>query len=168
MIRLQQTFGAHTGRVLELDRDVIRFGRLPDNEVSFDPHADLDASGRHAELRRENGAWVLVDVGSRNGTLVGGKRITRHELRSGEEIEFGLGGPRVRVEIVGAAAPSIGGSRPGVATAAATPIAPMPSPTPPPSPFGGAPSPMPSSPRLARSRWSATFSSRRFFSSQRA
>ncbi len=144
MIRLHQTFGAHTGRVLELDRDVIRFGRLPDNEVSFDPHADLDASGRHAEIRRENGVWMLIDIGSRNGTLVGGKRITRHPLTSGEEIEFGLGGPRRRFEGVGGAPASMGGSRPGVATAAATPIAPV-NPTPPPSPFFGAhPSPPPS------------------------
>jgi V8-like Glu-specific endopeptidase len=115
MIRLHQTFGAHAGRVLELERDVIRLGRLPDNEVAFDPHADLDASGRHAEIRREAGQWVLVDVGSRNGTLVAGQRVTRHVLRSGDEIEFGLGGPRVRVEMES-------GQRPAFQTAEATPV----------------------------------------------
>lgn len=140
MIRLHQTFGAHTGRVVDLERDVIRFGRLPDNEVAFDPHADLDASGRHAEIRREGGQWVLVDVGSRNGTLVGGRRVARHVLTSGEEVEFGLGGPRVRVDFAPQA--SLGGSRPGIATAAATPVGPAsvppsPNPTPPPSPFAG-------------------------------
>ncbi len=155
MLRLHQTFGAHTGRTIELDQDVVRFGRLPDNEVAFDPHADLDASGRHAEVRREGAQWVLVDVGSRNGTLVGGQRVTRHVLRSGEEIEFGVGGPRVRVEFdeapvsskLTAAATPIGG--PGYQTGPATPLAPPvgpPSygslppvgvgfPTPPPSPF---------------------------------
>ncbi len=157
MIRLHQTFGAHTGRVLELEREVIRLGRLPDNEVSFDPHADLDASGRHAEIRKEGGQWVVVDVGSKNGTLVAGQRVTRHVLASGDEIEFGLGGPRVRVELVGrvsahtAAATPLGApSSPGsYATGPATPIGPpigAPSsvpgidpyahPTPPPSPFG--------------------------------
>ena len=115
MLRLHQTFGAHAGRSLELDQDVVRFGRLPDNEVAFDPHADLDASGRHAEVRREGSQWVLVDVGSRNGTLIQGQRITRHVLVSGDEIEFGLGGPRVRVEF---------GPAPSKETAAATPIAP--------------------------------------------
>ncbi len=159
MIRLHQTFGAHTGRVIELDRDVIRFGRLPDNEVAFDPHADLDASGRHAEIRREQGQWVLVDVGSRNGTLIAGHRVTRHVLSSGEEIEFGLGGPRVRVELVARGAQTAQATpvklpRNDVPTAAATPVAmggsvPPPSdprahPTPPPSPFaGGDPSPAP-------------------------
>lgn len=99
MIRLYQTFGAHAGRTFEFDRDLIRFGRLPDSEVVFDPYADLDASGRHAEIRREGGQWVLIDVGSRNGTFVGGRRVARHVLLSGDEIEFGLGGPRVRVEL---------------------------------------------------------------------
>src|SRR5690606_22287204 len=141
------TFGAHTGRVLDLDRDVIRFGRLPDNEVAFDPHADLDASGRHAEIRREGGQWVLVDVGSRNGTLIAGRRVTRHVLSSGEEIEFGLGGPRIRVEIAPPA-----GSRPGVATAAATPVGAgsmRPLGASPPAPFPSEPpvvSPMPLAP----------------------
>lgn len=111
---MTQTFGAHTGRVVELEKDVIRFGRLPDNEVPFDPHADLDASGRHAEIRREGVQWVLVDVGSRNGTLVRGRRVTRHVLASGDEVEFGLGGPRMRIELAG--------QRPNAATAQATPL----------------------------------------------
>jgi hypothetical protein len=153
MLRLHQTFGAHTGRVIELDREVIRLGRLPDNDVAFDPHADLDASGRHAEIRKENGQWVVVDVGSRNGTHVAGRRVTRHVLTSGDEVEFGLGGPRVRVEIVGGALGAVA-SRHGVHTAAATPVGAMGGPpaavpdsmtppvggahpAPPPSPFAG-------------------------------
>ncbi|MEC7525254.1 MAG: trypsin-like peptidase domain-containing protein [Myxococcota bacterium] len=159
MIRLHQTFGAHTGRVLELDRDVIRLGRLPDNEVSFDPHADLDASGRHAEIRREGPQWVLVDVGSRNGTLVRGQPVTRHVLASGDEIEFGVGGPRIRVELPGASrGPQMTAEATPVQAYATGPATPMghsgdgfaaPSlpqmqhPTPPPSPFAGQPSPAP-------------------------
>ncbi len=99
MIRLHQCFGAHAGRRLELAGERIRFGRLPENEVAFDPHADLDASGRHAEIVFEGGEYVLVDVGSRNGTFVDGLRVERVVLRGGEEIEFGAGGPRIRVEI---------------------------------------------------------------------
>jgi predicted component of type VI protein secretion system len=99
MIRLHQSFGAHAGRRYELAQERIRIGRLPENEVAFDPHADLDASGRHAEIVAEGGAYVLVDVGSRNGTFVDGHRVDRLVLRGGEEIEFGPGGPRVRVEL---------------------------------------------------------------------
>ncbi len=114
MIRFHQTFGAHAGRVCEFDADLIRFGRMPDSDVVFDANADLDASGRHAEVRFE-GRWLLVDVGSRNGTYVNGRRVERTPLQTGDVIEFGLGGPRLRVEIL----PGVG--RPGQVTAAATP-----------------------------------------------
>lgn len=123
MIRLTQTFGAHAGRVREFDQDVVRCGRLPTNDFPFDPHADLDASGNHAELRREQGKWVLVDAGSRNGTLVNGRPVQRQMLEGGEEIEFGTGGPRVRVELVGAAS-AIPPSRVPQSTAPATPLEP--------------------------------------------
>ena len=38
--------------------------------MSFDPHRDIDASSRHAELRRIDAGWVLVDLGSSNGTFL--------------------------------------------------------------------------------------------------
>lgn len=99
MVKVRQTFGAHAGRTREFNQDVIRFGRQPANDFAFDPHADLDASGNHAEIRREAGQWILVDLGSRNGTLVGGRAIQRHVLKDGDEVEFGTGGPRVRIDI---------------------------------------------------------------------
>ncbi len=123
MIRLTQTFGAHAGRVREFDQEVVRCGRLPTNDLAFDPHADLDASGNHAEIRREGQRWVLVDAGSRNGTLVNGRPIQRHSLENNDEIEFGTGGPRVKVEIVQGAIPA-GAIRGAQPTAPATPIGP--------------------------------------------
>ncbi len=92
----------------------IRFGRHPECEVSFDPHRDIDASSRHAELRPradESGAgsstapetaqdsWVLVDLGSSNGTYVQGHRITEAAIEKyvPMSVEFGPGGPRIRL-----------------------------------------------------------------------
>jgi pSer/pThr/pTyr-binding forkhead associated (FHA) protein len=77
----------------------IRFGRHPDCEVSFDPHRDIDASSRHAELRSVDAGWVLVDLGSSNGTYVEGRRVTESPVTSNAPIsvEFGPGGPRVRL-----------------------------------------------------------------------
>lgn len=90
----------------------MRFGRHPDCEVSFDPHRDIDASSRHAELRpkptepRNPGddspsdvGWVLVDLGSSNGTYVEGVRVTETPVGQNAAIgiEFGPGGPRVRL-----------------------------------------------------------------------
>lgn len=126
MIRLHHVFGAQTGRVQEIERPVVRCGRLPDNDVAFDPHADIDSSGKHAELRIEEGEWWVVDVGSRNGTMVNNQRVQRQRLQDGDVIEFGKGGPRLRVEIPQAApapAPVLG--------RAATELAVPSSPTPP-------------------------------------
>ena len=77
----------------------VRFGRHPDCEVAFDSHRDIDASSRHAELRSVAGGWVLVDLGSSNGTYVGGHRVTEAPVTQNVplDLEFGPGGPRVRL-----------------------------------------------------------------------
>lgn len=79
----------------------VRFGRHPDCNVIFHPSRDLDASSRHAELCCEDGRHVLRDVGSFHGTLVHGQPITELALAAGEpvEVEFGRGGPVVRIFI---------------------------------------------------------------------
>jgi predicted component of type VI protein secretion system len=104
VIRLRQTKGADSGRELEFDQDLIRIGRMPDSDVNFDPEVDLDASGRHAEIRNEAGRYLLIDTGSRNGTWLNGQRIKHAALREGDEIEFGRGGPKLRVEVAQAGA----------------------------------------------------------------
>lgn len=88
----------------------VRFGRHPDCEVSFDPQRDIDASSRHAELRvietphasatePVSHDWVLVDLGSSNGTYVEGHRVTETPVNRDVpiSIEFGPGGPRIRL-----------------------------------------------------------------------
>lgn len=98
MIRLRQTKGADSGRELEFDQDVIRIGRMPDSDVNFDPEVDLDASGRHAEIRSEDERYLLIDAGSRNGTWLNGQRVKHAALRPGDEIELGRGGPKLKVQ----------------------------------------------------------------------
>ena len=107
MIRLRHVFGAQTGKVVEVDKPVIRCGRLPDNDLAFDPYADIDSSGRHAEILKEGDAWYVVDAGSRNGTMINGQRVQRQRLLAGDVIEFGKGGPRVQVELP-SATPAVG------------------------------------------------------------
>jgi pSer/pThr/pTyr-binding forkhead associated (FHA) protein len=92
--------GTRRGQRQELPAVVrIRFGRHPDCEVSFDAHRDIDASSRHAELRPLDAGWVLVDIGSSNGTYVEGHRITESPVAANApvEVEFGPGGPRIRL-----------------------------------------------------------------------
>jgi hypothetical protein len=105
MLRLIQEFGAHAGRQFTFNQERVKLGRQPSCDVAFDPNVDLDASGNHCEIRRENGQYLIVDLQSRNGTFVNGTRISSQPLRSGDLVECGRGGPRFRVEIQGVSAP---------------------------------------------------------------
>ena len=49
---------------------------------------DANSSRRHAEIRHEDDAWWVVDLGSTNGTLVNGKRASGR-LRDGDVIMLG-------------------------------------------------------------------------------
>jgi hypothetical protein len=99
-IVLDHVLGSRRGQRQEFGPvERLRFGRHPDNEVSFDAHRDLDASSRHAELRRRGDGYVLADVGSSNGTWVDGERVSELPIAADAPIlvEFGNGGPRVRI-----------------------------------------------------------------------
>jgi pSer/pThr/pTyr-binding forkhead associated (FHA) protein len=99
-IVIDHVSGSRRGQRQELPATgKVRFGRHPDCEVSFDAHRDIDASSRHAELRRVADGWVLVDVGSSNGTFVDGRRATEAAIDIGAPVmvEFGAGGPRLRL-----------------------------------------------------------------------
>jgi hypothetical protein len=50
---------------------------------------DGNASRRHAEIAQEGSVYVLVDLGSTNGTELNGRRITRQELTDGDRITIG-------------------------------------------------------------------------------
>lgn len=101
-IVIDHVSGSRRGQRQELPGDgKVRFGRHPECEVSFDAHRDIDASSRHAELRQHGERWVLVDVGSSNGTYVDGKRITEAPVSPGVPVmvDFGPTGPKLRLFI---------------------------------------------------------------------
>jgi hypothetical protein len=50
---------------------------------------DGNASRRHAEITQEGSVYVLVDLGSTNGTELNGRRVTRQELSDGDRITIG-------------------------------------------------------------------------------
>ncbi len=51
---------------------------------------DPNVSRRHAELRREDGGWQIVDLGSTNGIKVNGRRVDRQPLSAGDQITIGV------------------------------------------------------------------------------
>ncbi|MGW7555473.1 FHA domain-containing protein, partial [Streptomyces rimosus] len=47
-------------------------------------------SRSHAELRNANGAWLLRDLGSTNGTCVNGRRVVGEVgVQPGDHVAFG-------------------------------------------------------------------------------
>jgi pSer/pThr/pTyr-binding forkhead associated (FHA) protein len=50
---------------------------------------DGNASRRHAEVVRQDDDYVVVDLGSTNGTDLNGRRITRETLSDGDRITIG-------------------------------------------------------------------------------
>ena len=70
---LQITAGAMAGTTVELGASPITIGRLPENTVVLD---DDYVSGRHARLYPHEGAWVVEDLGSTNGTYLDRARLT--------------------------------------------------------------------------------------------
>ena len=51
--------------------------------------ADGNASRRHAEVVQEGATYLVVDLGSTNGTELNGKRISREKLTDGDRITIG-------------------------------------------------------------------------------
>lgn len=76
--------GALAGSRFVLAEPVTLIGRAEDCHVRV---PDPMASRHHAEVRREPWRYVLVDLGSRNGTSVNGETIAEpHQLEPGDTI----------------------------------------------------------------------------------
>jgi sigma-B regulation protein RsbU (phosphoserine phosphatase) len=63
-----------------------RIGRQPENDLII---RDTRASRTHARILIEQGEYVIEDCGSRHGTFVNGKKITRQPLHTSDRIELG-------------------------------------------------------------------------------
>src|SRR5262245_32597460 len=74
------------GRRHELGGERTLIGRSKDCDIQL---ADPNVSRRHAEVRRDGDAFLLVDLDSTNGIEVSGKRVRRLELHDGERFTIG-------------------------------------------------------------------------------
>ena len=89
--------GPNAGSRFLLDRSTTSAGRHPDSDIFLD---DVTVSRRHAEFRREGGEFVVIDVGSLNGTYVNREPVDQAVLAGGDEVQIGkfrlvfLTGPR--------------------------------------------------------------------------
>jgi len=73
-------------RVVQLKGRNTAIGRSQENDLTID---DINSSRRHCEIQRTKSGYEIVDLKSRNGTLVNGILVLRKELRPGDCIEIG-------------------------------------------------------------------------------
>lgn len=66
--------------------DVVLLGRGDSCAIVLQDGA---ASREHARFERGPEGWIVLDLGSKNGTYVNGARIERQALRSGDRIRIG-------------------------------------------------------------------------------
>ena len=64
----------------------MRLGRALDNDLVLE---DVSVSRHHASISASNGAFHIKDLGSQNGTYVGGERVTEAVLTDGDAIRLG-------------------------------------------------------------------------------
>lgn len=73
-----------TAREWSLDQAVTHIGRMEGSEVVL---PDREVSRKHAQIRQDGIHHILVDLGSKNGTLVNGIRVeSSRRLVDGDEI----------------------------------------------------------------------------------
>jgi len=74
----------------EIDRRELRepviIGRAPDCTICI---RDILLSRKHCALELQNDAWIVTDLGSRNGTFLAEERVERHILRDGDSLRMG-------------------------------------------------------------------------------
>jgi len=78
--------GGRAGETYALRAERVTIGRHPDSDVFLD---DVTVSRNHAVIAREDEAYVISDEGSLNGTYVNRRRIERHALVDGDELQIG-------------------------------------------------------------------------------
>ncbi len=77
----------HLVKSVRLDKDRFLIGRHNLNDLCLDSNA---VSRCHAHLVETEGAYVLLDLNSTNGTFVNFKRIQQHLLRDNDIVAIGM------------------------------------------------------------------------------
>jgi hypothetical protein len=74
------------GRRIELSDHVVSIGRLPECDIAL---VDSNVSRKHAEVKRHGNDFVIVDLGSTNGTKVNGTWVNgERRLHDGDQINI--------------------------------------------------------------------------------
>ena len=66
--------------------DLLTIGRNPESHLFLD---DVTVSRHHARIVRDATGFVAEDMNSLNGTYVNRRRVERHHLSDGDELQIG-------------------------------------------------------------------------------
>lgn len=76
------------GKEVALGAGIVTCGRASDNIIAFP--GDSNVSRYHAEIEARDGEYLLIDLGSSNGTTLNGKKVDREmPLRDGDTVLLG-------------------------------------------------------------------------------
>src|SRR5688572_470264 len=98
-IVLAEERGGQKSSEQTFQQSTVRIGRdAADCQIVFDNQQFPMVSRKHAELRWQNGQWLLTDLGSSYGTYLNGQKISQPQaVTTGSSIQLGLNGPVLRV-----------------------------------------------------------------------
>jgi hypothetical protein len=72
---------------MPITKTASRIGRRGDNDIVF---SNDSVSGHHAEIHMaRDGSFAITDLGSGNGVVINGKKVTQSGLREGDLVELG-------------------------------------------------------------------------------
>lgn len=78
--------GSFVGQVVPIDTTSYVIGRAPESEIWVHEEG---VSRLHARVERTEEGVLVTDLGSANGSFVGGQRIERHVLKDGDLLQVG-------------------------------------------------------------------------------
>jgi hypothetical protein len=78
--------GGREGEEIALDAELLTIGRNPESHLFLD---DVTVSRHHARIVRDATGFVAEDLNSLNGTYVNRRRVERHHLSDGDELQIG-------------------------------------------------------------------------------
>lgn len=86
MAKIILSFDGAPVKEFELDQEIVTIGRKPDNDIHVD---NLAVSGTHAKILTILNDSFIEDLNSTNGTIINGKKITKHALSNGDKVMIG-------------------------------------------------------------------------------
>lgn len=75
-----------SGKIIPLAADEILVGRHASSDIRF---TDMSVSRYHACLTVQNGVWSVIDLDSKTGTYVNGRKVSKAVLKFNDVLQFG-------------------------------------------------------------------------------